>query len=381
MTMSSLQLMPSLLRGQARHDYIRTKSNNLTTCCSRLYYSRLSNRQSHLHDRNNLLVRNCYKMLSALGTQQGPVCFLRTSSNGKNNNKWKPPNLLKKMPPLKIGAVSSFALLSLSKSKSIFAALKLTKFASLGSMLVSVGAYSTVYGIPYAAGMVGLILVHESGHALTMRHLGVPFSPMIFVPFMGAAVAMKRPAKDAYEEALIALGGPVLGTIGSLAVWGVGLGTGSQLCLALADFGFMINLFNLIPIGMLDGGRIGNALSPYAGVAGVGIASSMILSGYVDNPIFYVITLAGGYQTGMRLYNQYQGIPHGDASLSRYYYNISNQQKLKIGAGYFGLLGVLFGSMGVNEALKKSPQRLRYEKQTASSSSEGDGLKNFYKDF
>ena len=56
----------------------------------------------------------------------------------------------------------------------------------------------------------------------------------------------------------------------------------------------MINLFNLIPVGMLDGGRIGNALSPYTGVAGVGLAGSMIYSGAVANPIFYLITLAGG---------------------------------------------------------------------------------------
>ncbi len=89
-----------------------------------------------------------------------------------------------------LGDLSSFAFLSLTKSKSILAALKLTKFASLGSMLVTVGAYTTIYGLPYATGMVGLILVHESGHALVMRKLQIPFSPMIFVPFMGAAIAV-----------------------------------------------------------------------------------------------------------------------------------------------------------------------------------------------
>ena len=86
------------------------------------------------------------------------------------------------------------------KGKYILGALKLTKFASLGSMLVTVGAYSMFFGVPYAVGMTSLILIHESGHALVMRKLRIPFSPMVFVPFMGAAVAMRKRPKDAYEE-------------------------------------------------------------------------------------------------------------------------------------------------------------------------------------
>lgn len=86
------------------------------------------------------------------------------------------------------------------KGKYILGALKLTKFASLGSMLVTVGAYSMFFGVPYAVGMTSLILIHESGHALVMKKLNIPFSPMVFVPFMGAAVAMRKRPKDAYEE-------------------------------------------------------------------------------------------------------------------------------------------------------------------------------------
>ncbi len=277
------------------------------------------------------------------------------------------------------GAAALSGITLLSKGKGILAALKLTKFASLGSMLLTVGTYSAFYGLPYAAGMVGLILVHESGHALVMRHLKVPFSPMVFVPFMGAAVAMKKQPKNAYEEALIALGGPVLGTVGAMGVWGGGFALNSQLCFALADFGFMINLFNLIPIGMLDGGRIGNALSPYAGVIGVGVSGSMIALGQVSNPIFYLITLAGSYQTGMRLYNNYIG--YVDPSIPRNYYNISSAQRMRIGAGYFGLLGVLFTTMAVNERYKKSPERLMYEQRAQNAVLPGTGLSNHYRDY
>ena len=78
-------------------------------------------------------------------------------------------------------AAGGSALVLASKGKYILGALKLTKFASLGSMFLSVGAYSMVFGLPYAAGMVGQIVLHESGHALVMKHYGIPFSPMIFM--------------------------------------------------------------------------------------------------------------------------------------------------------------------------------------------------------
>jgi len=112
--------------------------------------------------------------------------------------------------------IGAGGMLLLGKGKYILGALKLTKFASLGSMLLTVGAYSAFFGVPYAVGMTSLILIHESGHALTMKKLGIPFSPMVFIPFMGAAVAMRKRPKDAYEEALVAFGGPVLGSIGAL---------------------------------------------------------------------------------------------------------------------------------------------------------------------
>ena len=89
--------------------------------------------------------------------------------------------------------------------------------------------------------MTSLILIHESGHALVMKKLGIPFSPMVFIPFMGAAVAMRQRPKDAYEEALVAFGGPVLGSVGALGVAGAAHAMDSPLLFALA--GMIKNLF------------------------------------------------------------------------------------------------------------------------------------------
>ena len=117
------------------------------------------------------------------------------------------------------------------KAKYILAAVKLAKFAPLASMLVSSFAYSFFYGWPFAVGMVGLIAVHESGHALAMRYYGVPFSPMVFIPFMGAVISMKDQPKNVLDEAVIALAGPLVGSAGAGLLAVTGAMTGSQLCM------------------------------------------------------------------------------------------------------------------------------------------------------
>lgn len=252
------------------------------------------------------------------------------------------------------GFIGTSALVLASKGKYLLGALKLTKFASLGSMLVTVGTYSMFFGLPYAAGMVGLIAVHEAGHAGVMLYRGIPFSPMVFVPFVGATVAMKRRPGDAWEDALVALGGPVAGSLGAVGVAVGASATDSQLLYALADFGYMINLFNLLPLGMMDGGRIAGALSPYAGVVGIGIGGTMAYQGMIHNPIFYLILLAGGWETFQRFYNPTAVPPH--------YYNISTAQRTILTGSYFGLIVALMGAMALNNHSRKPPEVLEKEK-------------------
>jgi Zn-dependent protease len=178
---------------------------------------------------------------------------------------------------------------------------------------------------------------------------------MVLVPFIGATVVMNRGPRDAWEDALVAVGGPVLGSIGAGVVAVGAQMTQSQLLFTLADFGFMINLFNLLPIGMMDGGRISSALSPYAGVAGLGLGGLLAFEGVVSNPIFYLILLAGGWETFQRFYNP--------ASIPPNYYRITNGQRMVIMGGYFGLIGALIAAMAFNQRSQKPPEVLIREKE------------------
>jgi Zn-dependent protease len=264
-----------------------------------------------------------------------------------------------KLPPTNkwrnAGALAATGAVLFGKTKYVLAALKLTKLAPLASMVVSIGGYTLFFGFPYAVGLVGLILVHECGHAAVMHHFNMEFTPMVFLPFMGAVIAMKNQPRSAWEDALVALGGPVLGSVGAAGVAGAAVATDSQLMYALADFGFMINLFNLMPLGSMDGGRIAGALSPWFGVAGIGMCGTMVANGLIHNPLVYLILLSGSYETFMRFYDPSRMPPN--------YYKISKPQRAAIGASYFGLIGTLLAAMSWSQQVRKSPEVLKEERE------------------
>jgi len=265
-------------------------------------------------------------------------------SGGKGGNRWMRGAGL-------VGAAS----VMFGKTKYILGALKLTKFASLGSMIFTIGTYTMFFGLPYAVGMVGLVTVHEIGHALVMYQRGIPFSPMVFMPFMGAMIQMNRNPRDAWEDALVAFGGPALGSLGAVGVAGMAHMTDSQLLFALADFGFMINMFNLMPLGSMDGGRIAGALTPWANVVGLGMGGALAMTGAIMNPIFYIILLSGGWQTYQRFSNPGAVPPN--------YYRITTMQRTVIGLGYAGLIGSLAFAMDRNQSYKKSTESLIRERE------------------
>lgn len=185
-----------------------------------------------------------------------------------------------------------------------------------------------------------------------MMHYGMPFSPMVFLPFMGAVIATKEAPRDAWQDAMIGIAGPALGTAGA---FGVAVGahvTESQLLYALADFGFMINLFNMLPLGSMDGGRIAGALSPWAGVVGLAGGATLISTVGIYNPIFYLIMLSGGWTTFQRFYDPLGHQPPN-------FYNISTTQKVILGTSYFGLIGTLLTGMAINQVNKKSPEEVK----------------------
>ena len=133
-------------------------------------------------------------------------------------------------------------------------------FLSFGTLLLSILAWSTIFGLWFAVGFVLLIFVHEMGHVIAIRAYGLKASVPIFVPFIGAFVALNEMPPNAKAAAVIALAGPALGTVGAMACYFIGVQTHHAFWYALASLAFLINLINLIPIYPLDGGRVFAAL-------------------------------------------------------------------------------------------------------------------------
>ena len=150
---------------------------------------------------------------------------------------------------------------------------KLKIFATSATMLVSIAAYAWIWGWRFAVGFVLLLLVHELGHVIELRHQGIPASAPLFIPFLGAVVGMKQMPHDVWREARVALAGPILGSLGAAAVWAAGESLDSELLVALAFTGFFLNLFNLIPVSPLDGGRAVAALHPALWAVGLADAA------------------------------------------------------------------------------------------------------------
>jgi Zn-dependent protease len=124
------------------------------------------------------------------------------------------------------------------------------------SIFIAVAGYALIWGWKFGVGFVLLILVHELGHFVEARRQGLHPSLPVFVPFLGAYVAIKDARVDPFHNALVGLAGPIAGGIGSAACLAVGEVQGSDLLRALAFTGFLLNLINMIPIGILDGGMI-----------------------------------------------------------------------------------------------------------------------------
>ncbi|MDX6570282.1 MAG: hypothetical protein QOH15_2860, partial [Gaiellales bacterium] len=169
--------------------------------------------------------------------------------------------------------------------------LKLKVITVFASMAVSVSAYALLGGWWFGLGLVGLLFAHEIGHVLELRRHGIPASAPLFVPFLGAVVAMKQLPTNAWHEAQVALAGPVLGSGAAACVWAVGAYLDSRFLVALAYVGFLINLFNLLPTVPLDGGRAVAALHPAIWL--VGLVGLVVLEIVRPSPILPIILILG----------------------------------------------------------------------------------------
>jgi Zn-dependent protease len=210
----------------------------------------------------------------------------------------------------------------------LFALLKFGFVTTALTMVVSVGAYTLLWGWRFAAIFVVLIFVHELGHALWLRHEGIPSGAPVFIPFLGAVIGMRGRPHDAYVEAKVGLAGPVLGTIGAAVVLGIGEWQNSDLLRAAGHTGFLLNLFNLLPIVPLDGGRAMAAIHPALWIAGiVGLAALLIVA---PNAILILILVLGGREAWMRWRSRQ------DAATASYY-TVATAHRVVIAVIYVGV--------------------------------------------
>jgi Zn-dependent protease len=147
----------------------------------------------------------------------------------------------------------------LSKAKLL--ALGLTKSSTLFSMLLSFAVYWSAWGWRFAAGLIVSMYVHEMGHVAALRRLGIRATAPMFVPGLGAFVRMEQYPADASEDARVGLAGPIWGTGAALAAFAAWKVLGAPFWGAIAQAAAWLNLFNLLPVWQLDGGRAMRPLS------------------------------------------------------------------------------------------------------------------------
>jgi len=206
------------------------------------------------------------------------------------------------------------------------------------SMAISIVIYAQVMkSWPTAIGFVLLILVHEMGHVVANVAYGLPASAPLFIPFLGAVINLRKNPPNAKIEAIVGIAGPIAGTIGALGCFAWYLATHSQMALELSSFGFMINLFNLLPVPPLDGGRVAAAISPWIWILGLAGMGLMIVADW-----------EAGHEVGIFVLILIFALPRIVATLkpkgrSGPYYAIGRTAPLVIGAAYLILLAVLVG--------------------------------------
>ena len=160
----------------------------------------------------------------------------------------------------------------------LLSGLKWGKLATTGgTMLLSLVLYAMIWGWPYAAGFIGLLFAHEMGHFVAARQRGLDVGAPTFIPFVGAWIELKDKPLDVETEAYVAMAGPLVGTVAAIAVYFWGRWTGTSMLLAIAYAGLFLNLFNLLPLSPLDGGRITAIISPRVWLIGAPMMLALVI--------------------------------------------------------------------------------------------------------
>ena len=230
--------------------------------------------------------------------------------------------------------------------------LVLVKFGTFGptliTMIIALWFYTLFFGPAFAVGIVVLILIHELGHFLVARWMGLPARLPIFIGPLGAVTSLRRSPGDAGKSGIIALAGPALGTVAALLCFMLaGIadpGYDRYLLLALAYFGCFLNLINLIPVGFLDGAKVADAIPKWMNVVGLLVVAAVVL--LFGNPIGIIFLLLGIFHTiGRFRRSGQQQTPD----------QLAAKRRLGLGAAYVGILLVAAAGMSIaNTAIVNS---------------------------
>jgi Zn-dependent protease len=191
----------------------------------------------------------------------------------------------------KLGPVGPIAVL-LAKSKVLLTAIFKLKF--LLSFFAFVGIYWAAFGMKFGIGFAVLILIHEMGHFIDIKRRGLPAEMPVFLPGLGAYVRWQALGVPLETRAAISLAGPLAGFFAALACAVLWWQTGNPLWAALTRAGAVLNLLNLIPVWVLDGGQAALALSKTERIAMLTACLALWL--VLGENMFFLVALGFGYQ-------------------------------------------------------------------------------------
>jgi len=232
----------------------------------------------------------------------------------------------------------------------------LVKFGTFGptliTMIIAIWFYTLFFGPAFAIGLVVLILVHELGHFIVARWMGLPARLPIFIGPLGAVTSLGRSPADPGRSGIIALAGPALGTVAALLCFllagAANPGYARYLFLSLAYFGCFLNLINLIPVGFLDGAKVADAIPKWMNVLGLLVVAGVVL--LFGNPIGLIFLVLGIFHTIGRFRRSNQTTDPAQAAASR---------RLGLGAAYVGILVVAAAGMSIaNTTMNQTGQAI-----------------------
>jgi Zn-dependent protease len=204
-----------------------------------------------------------------------------------------------------------------------------------GTMLLSIGIYASIWGWKFAVGFVVLMFVHECGHLIIAKGFGLKVSAPVFIPFMGAFILLKDLPRNAWMEACVGIGGPILGSLGALACHLLGKTIDAPVFIAIAYSGYFLNLFNLTPVGFLDGGRIVTAMSRWLWLPGLAV---LVWFGWnYMNLIVWIMV----FLSLPRVYSLFRKRTEEEER----YFEVATRERWMMSILYFGLIATLIFGM------------------------------------